>query len=43
MYANTVPGGADELLSAELGGLFEGLHQLYTEYTEYVKGPTENI
>ena len=39
--AYAVPGGADDLLSAELGGLFEGLHKLYTEYTEYVKGQIE--
>ena len=39
--AKTVLGGADELLCAELGGLFEGLHKLHIEYIEYVKGWTK--
>ena len=36
-----VPGGADDLLSVELGGLYDGLHKLHNEYKDYVSTRTE--
>ena len=39
--AYTAPGGAVELLSKDLGGLYVGLQQLYKEYKDFVKNQTE--
>ena len=39
--AYTAPGGADDLLSRELGGLYVGLQQLHKEYKDFVKNQTE--
>ena len=39
--AFTVPGGADDPLSIELGGLYDGLHKLHNEYIAFVSTQTE--
>ena len=39
--AKIIPGGEDELLRSEIGGLFDGIHRLYTEYLQYVLNQTK--